>query len=44
MSSAADIFLSCSREDQATARRFAAGFEHEGFKVWWDQTLRSGEN
>jgi TolB-like protein len=39
-----DIFLSYSREDQATARRFAEGFEKEGFKVWWDQTLRSGEN
>jgi TolB-like protein len=39
----ADIFLSYSRDDQATARRFAAGFEREGFTVWWDQTLRSGE-
>ncbi len=38
-----DIFLSYNREDQATARRFAEGFEHEGFKVWWDATLRSGE-
>jgi TolB-like protein len=44
MKSAPDIFLSYSREDQATARRFAEGFEKEGFKVWWDQTLRSGEN
>ncbi len=38
-----DIFLSYSREDQAIARRFAEGFEREGFSVWWDQTLRSGE-
>ncbi len=38
-----DIFLSYSREDQATARRFAEGFERAGFSVWWDQTLRSGE-
>jgi hypothetical protein len=39
-----DIFLSYSRDDQATARRFAEGFEREGLTVWWDQTLRSGEN
>jgi len=38
-----DIFLSYNREDQATARRFAEAFEREGFKVWWDVTLRSGE-
>ena len=39
----ADIFLSYSREDQITARRFAEGLEQAGFSVWWDQTLRSGE-
>lgn len=39
----ADVFLSYSREDQATARRFAEGFENEGFTVWWDQTLDAGE-
>ncbi|MEO8309378.1 MAG: SUMF1/EgtB/PvdO family nonheme iron enzyme [Pseudomonadota bacterium] len=39
-----DIFLSYSREDQATAHRFAEAFERAGFTVWWDQTLRSGEN
>jgi TolB-like protein len=38
-----DIFLSYSREDQATAQRFAEGFEAQGFSVWWDVTLRSGE-
>jgi TolB-like protein/Tfp pilus assembly protein PilF len=38
-----DIFLSYSRDDQATARRFAEGFAREGFSVWWDATLRSGE-
>jgi TolB-like protein len=38
-----DVFLSYNREDQATARRFAEAFEREGFSVWWDQTLRSGE-
>jgi TolB-like protein len=43
MSAAPDIFLSYSREDQAVARHFAEAFEQEGFSVWWDQTLRSGE-
>ncbi len=38
-----DIFLSYSREDQATARRYAEAFEGAGFSVWWDVTLRSGE-
>ncbi len=38
-----DIFLSYSREDQATARLFAEGFEREGFSVWWDATLNPGE-
>ncbi len=39
-----DVFLSYSREDQPTARRFAEAFQREGLTVWWDQTLRSGEN
>src|SRR3974390_1453844 len=38
-----DIFLSYTREDQAAAQRFAEGFETQGFSVWWDATLRSGE-
>jgi TolB-like protein len=38
-----DIFLSYNREDQAAARRFAEAFEADGFSVWWDVTLRSGE-
>jgi TolB-like protein len=38
-----DVFLSYNREDQAVARRFAEAFEREGFGVWWDATLRSGE-
>jgi TolB-like protein len=38
-----DVFLSYSREDQATAERFAQGFETQGLSVWWDVTLRSGE-
>lgn len=38
-----DVFLSYNREDQATARWFADGLAAEGFDVWWDVTLRSGE-
>ena len=38
-----DIFLSYSRDDLSTARRFAEAFEREGFSVWWDQTLNPGE-
>jgi TolB-like protein len=38
-----DIFLSYNREDQAVARLFAEAFGREGFEVWWDVTLRSGE-
>jgi len=38
-----DIFLSYSREDAARARLFADAFAAEGFEVWWDAHLRSGE-
>jgi len=38
-----DVFLSYSREDQSIARRFADALEREGFSVWWDQALRSGD-
>lgn len=38
-----DVFLSYSREDQATANQFADALGRAGFAVWWDQTLRSGE-
>jgi TolB-like protein len=38
-----DVFLSYSRDDQATARRFAEAFQREGLSVWWDQTLKPGE-
>ena len=40
---APDIFLSYNREDQARAKLFAEAFEAQGFKVWWDTTLRAGE-
>ncbi|MEP7312080.1 MAG: TIR domain-containing protein [Pseudomonadota bacterium] len=39
----ADIFLSYSRDDQATARQVAEGLERAGFSVWWDVTLSAGE-
>jgi len=39
-----DIFLSYSREDQVTARRFADALSGEGFTVWWDQSLNAGED
>jgi len=38
-----DIFLSYNREDAEVARRFADAFAADGFDVWWDQALRSGE-
>jgi adenylate cyclase len=38
-----DIFLSYSRTDQARASVFAQAFEQQGFKVWWDVGLRTGE-
>ncbi len=38
-----DIFLSYNREDQARAKLFAQAFEAQGFKVWWDVGLRTGE-
>jgi predicted component of type VI protein secretion system len=38
-----DIFISYSREDRTAARHFAECFEKEGFSVWWDAALHSGE-
>jgi len=38
-----DIFLSYNREDQARAKLFAEAFEAQGFSVWWDVGLRTGE-
>src|SRR5262245_42914075 len=39
----ARIFLSYNREDQAIARCYAEALEREGFDVWWDATLKSGD-
>ena len=41
--SGVDIFLSYARQDRATARMFAECLTDEGFKVWWDASLHSGE-
>ena len=38
-----DIFLSYARTDQSIARKFADSLGMEGFAVWWDASLRSGE-
>jgi TolB-like protein len=38
-----DIFLSYNREDADVAKRYAEAFKGEGFEVWWDAHLRSGE-
>ena len=43
MTAAPDIFLSYAHDDKVVAQRFASAFEAEGFAVWWDDTLRSGE-
>ena len=41
--SGTDIFLSYARQDRATARAFAECLGEEGFNVWWDASLHSGE-
>ena len=41
--SGTDIFISYSREDRAAARHIAESFIKEGFSVWWDAALRSGQ-
>jgi hypothetical protein len=41
--SGTDIFLSYARQDRNVARMFAEAFADEGFGVWWDASLHSGE-
>ena len=38
-----DLFISYGRADEPLARQFAVTLEQEGFAVWWDETLRSGD-
>jgi hypothetical protein len=40
----ADIFISYSQQDRDQARLIAAFLEAEGYSVWWDTSLLSGEN
>jgi TolB-like protein/Flp pilus assembly protein TadD len=39
----ADVFVSYSSDDRVVARMLADALEQEGFSVWWDQDLRSGD-
>lgn len=41
--SGTDIFISYCREERSAARHFADCFAREGFNVWWDAVLRSGQ-
>ncbi|HET7316750.1 MAG TPA: TIR domain-containing protein [Sphingomicrobium sp.] len=41
--SGTDIFLSYARQDQSTARMFTECLRAEGFSIWWDASLHSGE-
>jgi hypothetical protein len=41
--SGTDIFLSYARDDRSIARLFADGLAADGFSVWWDASLHSGE-
>ena len=38
-----DIFISYCRPDRASARLYAEAFAEEGFDVWWDAVMHSGE-
>jgi TIR domain len=40
----ADIFISYSKADHEQVRLLAAFLEAEGYSVWWDSSLQSGEN
>jgi hypothetical protein len=39
-----DIFLSYTREDVTVAQAYRDALVREGFDVWWDATLHSGED
>ena len=40
----ADVFISYSKKDYDEARMLAAFLEAEGYSVWWDTSLVSGES
>jgi hypothetical protein len=39
----ADIFISYSKVDRELCARLAAYFEGEGYTVWWDTSLKAGD-
>jgi len=39
----ADIFISYSKKDADTARVIAALLEAQGYSVWWDTSLETGD-
>ena len=39
----ADVFISYKSEDRAAAKAYAEALAREGFSVWWDPVLRTGE-
>jgi hypothetical protein len=41
--SATDVFISYARADRPIAQLFAEALIEEGFNVWWDASLHSGE-
>lgn len=41
--SSSDIFISYSRDDRAIVKTFARALMEQGFSVWWDDALRSGD-
>jgi len=43
MAGVKDVFISYAHDDREIARRFADALEADGFSVWWDDSLRSGE-
>ena len=38
-----DIFISYCRQDRPAARLYAESLAQEGFEVWWDAVMHSGE-
>ena len=38
-----DIFLSYAKEDKDYARTIAQALEEEGFDVWWDVEIPTGQ-
>ena len=38
-----DIFISYTKEDRKTASNLSQAFEREGWTVWWDRKLLTGE-